>query len=101
MPSDTFDKTCAACRFHTTEKRPHPTSSGALYDTQVEFEDEDAVVFHCRAPQGPFSGKEIGVLPVFCDAFVLGTRTAANAQLDARMAAAEARWAARPDREER
>lgn len=101
MTTTPFDKTCAQCRHHATEKRPQVTASGALYSTFVEFADEDAVVFHCRAPSGAFSGKEVGTVPVFCEAFDPGTtgKTSVSDEMDARIAAAQARWARRNDDE--
>jgi hypothetical protein len=103
MTTQSFDKTCAQCRHHATEKKPQVTDSGALYSTFVEFADEDAVVFLCRAASGPFSGKEVGTLPVFCEAFEAGAggKTALSAEMDARIAAAQARWAKRNDDENR
>jgi len=101
MTASSFDKTCAQCRYHSTEKRPQVTDSGALYSTFVEFADEDAVVFHCRATKGPFSGKEVGTLPVFCDSFETGSagKAAVSDEMASRIAAAEERWKRKNDDE--
>jgi hypothetical protein len=45
----------------------------------------------------------VGTLPVFCEAFEAGAggKTALSAEMDARIAAAQARWAKRNDDENR
>ena len=56
------DKSCANCALHRAEKRPKVVSE--VFDTVVEFEDEDATVYHCTVTH-----KEIGFEPIYCDSY--------------------------------
>lgn len=56
------EKNCSNCSLHRVEKRPKVVSE--LFDTVVEFEDEDATVYHCTV-----SKKEIGFEPIYCDSY--------------------------------
>ena len=60
--------------------------------------DEDVVIYVCRAPGGPFHGKEF-LDPISCESHALPVR-ASMSELDARMEAALARLRRRVDREE-
>ena len=73
---------CSTCKYHSATKRPKVISG--VYDTLVEFADDDETVFHCKHPDGPHAGKEVGTVPVHCDAFAAGT-TGVDSALDAAM----------------
>lgn len=86
--TDPTTEDCSTCRFHHTTKQPKVVSE--VYDTLVEFADEDAIVYHCGAPEGPHAGAAIGLVPTHCAAFSAGTR-GVTPETDA----AYTRWLAR------
>ena len=124
-------QTCHQCRHHSKTRRPRlvPHALESLMDTLVEFDDADEVVYFCRAPSSgsrfttsgpgvvsdatgaltsPYAGKEVGPVPVHCDAFqgvaagaVAGAGAGTSASLDAALARAAERAAERERRDAR
>lgn len=81
-------KSCANCRHHRVELRPKPIDTA--FDTVVAFEDEDQKFYFCVSKISTFAGKEIGFVPVSCEAHEEPKRTSED--LDALMARANARF---------
>lgn len=87
-------KSCANCRHHATEKRWDVLGDAPLYDTIIETADEDIVVYHCKAQQGPHAGREVGKEPVLCPSWAEPARRGSQ-EVDEAFARAEARLAER------
>jgi len=91
-------QTCHQCRHHSKAQKPSVVTHAleTIMDTLVEFADEDAIVYHCRAAKGPHAGKEVGPVPVQardCGSFEAGRvrPDESRAKLDALMARAQNR----------
>jgi hypothetical protein len=61
--------------------------------------DDDKHVYVCKAPKGPYAGKEL-VEPVHCDAYSEGRTAHMPSELSQRLEAALSRISKRTDREE-
>lgn len=84
-------KSCANCRLHRAERRPKVV--GEMFDTVVEFADEDETVYHCTV-----TNRLIGTTPIVCDRYE--EPQSVKKQLDEWEARWQARQAGRPDRDE-
>lgn len=69
--------TCAECRHHSAFKRQRIIDATG-FDDQLMFEDEDKdeTVYICKAPGGKHFDKEIGTVPITCDSFEVGVKSA-------------------------
>jgi hypothetical protein len=92
-------KDCTNCKHHATLKRPKVVDSTG-FDDQIEFSDEDEVVFVCRAVMGPYAGgQEVGTLAISCTSWVAVAKAGAErlAELDRMIEAQNARFRTRGD----
>lgn len=64
----TILKDCTTCRHHSKTTRPKVVDATG-FDDQIEFADENETLYSCRAPQGPFAGREVGTVAVSCPSF--------------------------------
>lgn len=85
-------KSCANCRLHRAERRPKVV--GEMFDTVVEFADEDETVYHCTV-----TNRLIGTEPIVCDRYE--EPQAIKTQLDEWEARFQARQSKRDPEEER
>ncbi len=93
---------CNNCRHHQKQPRAKPTGwqSGAHF----ELADENQTVYRCGAPEGPaapHAGKEVGLLPIFCESHEAGKTEKLPETMGAAYESWQKRMAARAEKEKR